>query len=94
MVAETTAYIDDPHGRLYGESNREEIGTLQVKAEIIDWFDPLQSVKSGVNVTSSTCLILTLKEVTADPPSLDKVHVICTLDPAIVVVGALGTFGF
>ena len=68
LEALTLTKILDPQGKLKGAASRVEIGIVQVAAVSTALVDPSQLVSSVLNVTPSTCLIMIVYAVMADPP--------------------------
>jgi hypothetical protein len=79
---------------LNGETIKVVIGTVQLAAATIAVFEPLQFVKSVLNVDPTLWRIVTVYDVMGEPPLKGAVHWIITPVFEIVTVeGAAGREG-
>lgn len=93
FLAWMIAHTLEPHGKLNGELVKTEMGTWHVLVLITVKVAPSQYAPVSLKVTPSACLTLTVYPLIAEPPSVGKVQVICTLSFTNDVTGAEGWSG-
>jgi hypothetical protein len=93
LTAKTLAFTSEPVTRLYGVALSVVIGTVHYRFDMMVESDPLQLVRSYVNVLPFDYMIAIWYDVMGEPLALGADQLMITLLPLSVVTGGYGVLG-